>query len=636
MKVTLVSTTLILLVFGLSAQTHRCAFDSTHAYRNRTNPDNKKELRNFMLESKKQAALLPKKDPVSPSKRLNPYAPGYADYVIPIVVHVIHNGGASNISDAQINNQVNELNGYFQPYGIQFCLAKIMPDGTPFNGITWRNHALSKYRLNLDEAALMSLDLFPRDKYLNIWVVDTILDDNGVNRNQIGAGSYPDERKLGVVIRHDFFGNDVTCGSCALNSEARGKTLVHELGHFFGLLHTHENGCAGNEANTCDTAGDFICDTPPMVFVNFTCRDTNTCKEKPNDRPDPIHNFMSYKAETCLNEFTVQQMEIIRANIEVYLETLIDPTNIKLVGGDSCGYITALFNASNTLICGSGSVTFKALDSVPISRTYNWIITKKNGSLLHSYSSSYSMLTYNFTVPDEYTITLEVVGSTGIISRTRKAYVKVINCGNKISNTRGNWYFGEYAGLEFRQFATIPNIKSYDGDKGLTNQNLNSIEGCIVQNNAIGQLLFYGGGKRIGNNIDSFYIFDKNHNPMPHGRVLGTSTSSYGGVVVPVPGSKKRYYLFTTNIQNFVTTDHYGFRWSIIDTSLNGNNGDVDTNYMNKPLKAASGRSFNPIDSAAYTGEGICAIPGCDSSSYWLIINATKYTGATNDSTVLS
>lgn len=165
------------------------------------------------------------------SKRV--VAPNMAHYVIPIVVHVVHDGSAigtgCNISDAQISHQIDSLNHAFKPYNIQFCLAKKKPDSSSFNGITRQQNTLTNYRMGLDNDALMAINAFPRNQYLNIWIVKSILNDDGSPSNFAGSAAYPGAEKLGVTIRADFFGNVATCGSCNLHSNSRGKALVHEI-----------------------------------------------------------------------------------------------------------------------------------------------------------------------------------------------------------------------------------------------------------------------------------------------------------------------------------------------------------------------------------------------------------------------
>ncbi len=628
----------LLLLFSLHGQTdYHCSFDSVFAYRKRINPNAEAELKQFMLNSVQLSQKLPP-DKIYPSAKRG-LAPNMANYVIPIVVHIIHKtsdtspGTGSNISDAQVNNQIIALNKYFKPYGIQFCLATKDAAGNPMTGITRRGHSLTNYRENLDEADLMSLDLFQRDKYLNIWVVNSILDDNGVDQGQTGSGSFPDSRKRGVVIRARFFGDSMTCVSCNLHTQARGKTLVHEIGHLLGLLHTHEGGCQGTDTSNCSKAGDYICDTPPMEFLDFNCVDTNTCIETPvgYDFIDPIHNYMSYKRETCLDTFTPQQVRVMYYNIETYFETNIDIDNIKATTDDWCGYVTALFKAENNLLCNPNLIRLTALDSNS-AHDYDWTIynqATKTTTKVSTGSDNY--LLHNFSAYGTYDITLTVTdNSNNKVIRTQKSLIKIINCGGRLSSTRGNWYFGEYAGLEFRQNATIPNIKSWEGAFSQPKSNLNSLEGCLVQNNKNGGLLFYAGGKAkydSGGNPDkdSFYVYDKDHRLMPNGILLGTSTSSYGGLSIPVPGSGKRFYLFTTNHDNLnrlYAEDCYGLRYSIIDTSLNSGKGDVETANKNKPIKLPFNRPKSVLDSALIAGEGIAAIPGCDSAFYYLIVTS--------------
>lgn len=76
-----------------------------------------------------------------------------------------------------------------------------------------------------------------------------------------------------------------------------GDTLVHEVGHWLGLLHTFEGGCADE---------DFIEDTPPEAYPSTTCRARDSCDDDLG--PDPIHNFMDYSPDACMYEFTPGQV----------------------------------------------------------------------------------------------------------------------------------------------------------------------------------------------------------------------------------------------------------------------------------------------------------------------------------------
>jgi hypothetical protein len=94
-----------------------------------------------------------------------------------------------------------------------------------------------------------------------------------------------------------------------------GDTVIHETGHWLGLLHTFEGGCVGG------LGGDGVADTPAEAVPSFRCDDRNTCvmPEYPDpanptgpaviDAPDPIHNFMDYSYDFCMNSFTPGQNE---------------------------------------------------------------------------------------------------------------------------------------------------------------------------------------------------------------------------------------------------------------------------------------------------------------------------------------
>jgi hypothetical protein len=95
-----------------------------------------------------------------------------------------------------------------------------------------------------------------------------------------------------------------------------GDTATHEIGHWLGLYHTFENGCA--------YPGDYVSDTPYQDDGDniFECDESlNTCRQPGKD---PVHNFMSYGDDPCLDRFTRDQSQRMaltwftwRANITV-------------------------------------------------------------------------------------------------------------------------------------------------------------------------------------------------------------------------------------------------------------------------------------------------------------------------------
>ena len=177
--------------------------------------------------------------------------------VIPVVVHVIYGAADQNLSDAVIQNQIEELNlafrGALSPgpnanpsvvplppafaslvgdARVQFCLATRTPSGTPTTGITRRNNIGTQYaggfgfNDQMKRTSTGGTDAWNTAHYLNIWCCDL---EPGLYGFGVfpGTATYPGED--GIAMNYAAFG----WGHAALDpSYALGRVAVHEVGHW--------------------------------------------------------------------------------------------------------------------------------------------------------------------------------------------------------------------------------------------------------------------------------------------------------------------------------------------------------------------------------------------------------------------
>lgn len=93
-----------------------------------------------------------------------------------------------------------------------------------------------------------------------------------------------------------------------------GDTLVHEMGHYLGLLHTFSS------QGVCGSGDDEVADTPYERSPSYSCSVKDTCSQSGKD---PIYNFMDYSPDYCMNRFTQGQVERMQKMVSHYRSKLV-------------------------------------------------------------------------------------------------------------------------------------------------------------------------------------------------------------------------------------------------------------------------------------------------------------------------
>ncbi|MBD2716651.1 T9SS type A sorting domain-containing protein [Microvirga sp. STR05] len=449
----------------------RCASDSMQQLEWRRNPAAEQEYRAFikgvaMMSAEDQARIL-----------------ATPDVTVPVVVHVIHQGGASNISDAQVDDAIRILNedysktnrdtadviAAFQPLyanvGFRFRLAKLDPDGNCTTGITRTYSSLTASAGN----NVKDLIRWDPNRYLNIWVVDNIAS---------GAGGYaylpcPGTGIDGIVIRNTQFASiGRSCGSNFCN-----RSLTHEVGHYFGLPHTWGGTNTPGDPANCGL-DDGIADTPNTSGVTSGCPSTTyrpcnpnstTGSTTPNNNPNGIlanvQNYMDYA--TCAKMFTTGQKMVMRASLtRLCRNTLVSAQNL-LETGTSDGFQAApcapvaAFQSSATSVCEGSSLTFT---DYTYNFTYNAATTQYDWRFPGGTPATSSARNPTVTYPTggSYDVTLIVITPNGrdTLTRTQLVQVQGVNSGERaplVESFENQNFPQNYANAPIRNWRVLSN-----------------------------------------------------------------------------------------------------------------------------------------------------------------------------------
>ncbi|KAG8703487.1 hypothetical protein FRC11_010687 [Ceratobasidium sp. 423] len=244
--------------------------------------------------------------PVADEAFIASHTQAAGDRQILVFWHVIYRDNTPQggyLPPGQVNAAMNELNRYYRGTGFNFVLYNNQPNYV--NQPYWFENADSTGNENGENqvAKQMKAQLHKGTaQHLNIY--STGLTHSGL----FGYATFPwwynmSPRLDGVVFKWSTVPGGIEPGFDT------GKILVHEVGHWLGLLHTFQGGCN-------DVEGDFVADTPAEASPARGCpTGRNTC---PGPGNDPIENHMDYTDDGCRNVFTQGQVTRMNQAVNIY------------------------------------------------------------------------------------------------------------------------------------------------------------------------------------------------------------------------------------------------------------------------------------------------------------------------------
>lgn len=330
---------------------------------------------------------------------------------IPVVVNVVWNTTAENVSDAQIQSQLDVLNADFRRLNadrvntpaafqgisvdceVNFCLATQDPTGAATTGIRRRQTTVTAFGTNdaVKYTAQGGLDIWDRSKYLNIWVCD-------ISGGILGYAQFPGGPAAtdGVVIDYQYFG---TTGTATAPFNL-GRTATHEVGHWLNLYHIW------GDDNTSCTGSDQVADTPNQADENYGCPvfPQVSCSNGPNG--DMFMNYMDYTDDACMNAFTAGQKSRAQALFVsggARASLLTSPGCQPPSGGGGCAVpsglsATGITQTAATLSWGavSGATAYNL--QWKLSSASTWTTVSNLTGTSYSLSGLTANTTYNYQV----------------------------------------------------------------------------------------------------------------------------------------------------------------------------------------------------------------------------------------------
>lgn len=281
----------------------------------------------------------------------------FEEYVIPVVFHIVLNSaqlnrigndfGIRRRVDSQLivlNRDIQGLNAdsinipgafksLFGKANIRFELAHTTPDGDSTPGYEIINTNVNGFEVEgqYGSGFGFSASKYPEaggaaswdpNSYLNIWVINPL--ENGQPTNIVGLALPPfltnstsgiSIVERGLMLHYGAFGKKTGVVDFYIRGSEDGKTLTHEVGHYFGMFHIW-----GDDDGQCPDNGgddDGISDTPPQAYPSGDCPvypKYDACTRDGNGIM--FMNYMDYVPDNCAVMFTKEQVQVMESRLQ--------------------------------------------------------------------------------------------------------------------------------------------------------------------------------------------------------------------------------------------------------------------------------------------------------------------------------
>ena len=234
-----------------------------------------------------------------------------------------------------------------------------------------------------------------------------------------------------VVMAPFAFGSDAIAPGCSSNGidfipgapYNLGRTVTHELGHYFTLDHTFNGGCAGNN--------DGHNDTPAISDPNYGCPADGSVDGCVSGEKALTMNYMDYVNDACMWMFSQDQVDAMQAYWLVEEGDLL--TDVV-----SMDYVL-LFDEEEINVCNSGvmqyTFDYDADDSFSTQVDFTYSVNPAGPIVNFSQNNATSdtadiTATVTGATPGNYTITI-----TGTYGTDVQNYELTLNVFNGAPNT---------------------------------------------------------------------------------------------------------------------------------------------------------------------------------------------------------